>query len=102
VKRGGTLRRRKPLRSRGPARKMVTAQGRAGGTCEARTRACTGRGVHDHHVVRPSRGGRDEIDNLLWVCAPCHGYIHEHPAESYERGWLRRGGAPSVLVEGGE
>lgn len=33
--------------------------------------------------------------NVIDVCGSgstgCHGYIHEHPAEAYEKGWLVRG-----------
>jgi 5-methylcytosine-specific restriction endonuclease McrA len=62
---------------------------RSSGRCEALTPVCTGRMEHAHHVVRRSQGGKDEPENLLACCAACHGYIHDHPAESFDRGWLR-------------
>lgn len=58
--------------------------------CEAGTRVCVGRAAHVHHRRLRSQGGGDEPSNLLAVCPPCHRYIHDHPAESYERGWLLR------------
>jgi len=71
-------------------------EGRSGGACEAKTPACTGRGAHAHHIVMRSQGGDDGTGNLLWVCPPCHSYIHEHPAESYDAGWLRHTPAGEV------
>lgn len=68
--------------------------GRAYGRCEANTPACPTReheGVHVHHVKQRSAGGGHTPDNLLLVCEKAHGYIHNHPAESFERGWLVRG-----------
>lgn len=36
--------------------------------------------------------GLHEPSNLIWLCGSgdqkCHGYVHAHPKESYERGWL--------------
>lgn len=57
--------------------------------CEVGSPDCDIRGTECHHIIMRSQGGRDEIGNCLWTCAPCHRYVHEHPAESYERGWLR-------------
>jgi len=61
---------------------------RSGFRCEARTRKCEGRLHQVHH--RKGRDGDliDDLDLLLGVCVWCHAYIHENPAESYERGWL--------------
>lgn len=58
--------------------------------CEAGSRVCVGRADHNHHKRMRSQGGGDELSNLLTVCAPCHRYIHAHPAESYKNGWLLR------------
>lgn len=69
------------------------ACGRAQGRCEARCApSCAGRGAEAHHRRRRSQGGSDELENLLWVCAWCHTWIHEHPAVAYEKGWLLRAG----------
>lgn len=67
---------------------------RAYGRCEANTPACPRRehaGVHCHHVKQRSAGGDHTPANLLLVCSAAHSYIHDHPAESFERGWLVRG-----------
>ena len=40
-----------------------------------------------HHWLPRSRGGRDELDNLVSVHRLCHRYIHEHPTEARERGF---------------
>ena len=96
------LRRKTPLRSRGrkaarekPAldafREALRA--RSGGLCEARTPACPPRrheGVHANHVRRRSQGGTHDAANGLLLCAAGHQWIHEHPAMSFERGWLAR------------
>ena len=67
-------------------------EGRAGSLCEAGVPGvCQIRGHHAHHVLMRSQGGPDEPHNLLWLCGACHRYVHDHPAESYEKGWLRRG-----------
>lgn len=58
--------------------------------CEAGTQVCTGRAAHRHHRRMRSQGGGNEPSNLLAVCPSCHDYIHAHPSESYERGWLLR------------
>lgn len=28
------------------------------------------------------------MSNLLWICAAGHTWVHQHPAVSYEHGWL--------------
>lgn len=64
---------------------------RSNGRCEAQIGGgCLGQGTQAHHKRRRSQGGKDTAENLLWVCLPCHGYIHAHPAESVEAGWLTR------------
>jgi hypothetical protein len=82
----GLRRRRRDL---GAARTAVRE--RAGGRCEAAIEGvCTGSGAHAHHVLRRSQGGPDTPENLLWLCPPCHGHIHENPAWATEQGLLRR------------
>lgn len=57
--------------------------------CEAVTPVCTGSAVHQHH--RKGRGKYLDTEALLLdVCKPCHDYIHSHPTESYEAGWMIR------------
>lgn len=56
---------------------------------------CTRAGDHAHHRLRRSQGGTDDVDNLLWVCAPCHAQIHSWPLASYARGYLLHRGRVS-------
>lgn len=73
-------------------RSRTWCEDRAKGRCEAGASPdCRGRGCQAHHRHMRSQGGSDDVANLLWVCEPCHTYIHGHPAESYEAGWLIRG-----------
>lgn len=52
---------------------------------------CAG-AIHLHHVLRRSQGGPDTPENLVALCAVCHGWVHEHPALARERGLLARSG----------
>jgi hypothetical protein len=61
---------------------------RAGGWCEAATPVCPGLGVSAHHRKLRSQGGDNSLENLLWVAVKCHRWIHDHPKESYEKGWM--------------
>ena len=62
---------------------------RSGGLCEALiTSRCTGRGEHKHHRKLRSRGGVDSTSCLVDVCHHCHDWIHAHPKDSTERGWM--------------
>lgn len=64
---------------------------RSEGRCEANVEAvCTGRGEHAHHVRRRSQGGPDTADNLLWLCASCHRFVHDNPAAAAAMGLLKR------------
>lgn len=56
--------------------------------CQLQLDGCNGRAAHKHHRQTRSQLGGDEKANLLHLCAQCHGWIHAHPAESYENGWL--------------
>lgn len=42
-----------------------------------------------HHILRRSQGGKGTVGNCLPLCHEDHRYIHDHPAESFENGWLR-------------
>lgn len=70
---------------------MATAvpvvEARSKGRCEARTPDCRGAGEVFHHRI----GRRTHAPNmLLHLCDPCHLYVHAHPEESYEAGWMVR------------
>lgn len=74
-------------------RRRVRARSR--GICEAATEVCTGTAVHQHH--KQGRGAQlNNASLILDVCRECHDYIHAHPTESYEHGWLiKRNGVES-------
>jgi hypothetical protein len=39
-------------------------------------------GLHPHHVIYKSHGGKDELNNLLTLCAQCHLQgVHGHKLE---------------------
>ena len=60
---------------------------RSRGVCEAVTPVCTGTAVHQHH--KAGRGANlDNASLIIDVCRSCHDFIHAHPTEAYERGWL--------------
>ena len=52
--------------------------------------ACFGR-IDPHHIKRRSQGGLDTLDNLISLCRGHHSWVHEHPEESYELGFLKHG-----------
>lgn len=56
---------------------------------------CFGR-LDPHHVLRRSQGGHDTEDNLITLCSAHHRWVHEHPAKSYEMGYLKRSGLAAV------
>ena len=70
-------------------RSRVVVKRRSNNACEARVGlVCNTEGCHAHHVVLRSRGGSDEPDNLLWVCLPCHAWIHDNPSEATALGFM--------------
>lgn len=89
-------RRRKRDAGYAKARKAVAE--RADGLCEAgATWKCAGRGAEAHHVAGRLGPDPHRLDNLIWVCAPCHAVIHHSPSQSYANGWMvRRNGAPDA------
>lgn len=57
--------------------------------CEAQTPNCRRGGtLHFHHRKLRSSGGQGTFDNCLHVCTTCHDYIHAHPLEAVDRGWI--------------
>lgn len=70
------------------ARSAPAARRRSGGVCEFHVRGvCTQRAVHLHHRKRREFGDHGS-KNLVDLCLECHAYVHAHPNESYEKGWL--------------
>lgn len=65
---------------------------RSGGRCEAGTVICRGEALVFHHIKRRGQGGRGVASNGLFVCVPCHTWIHDHVDYSLKHGWLVRSG----------
>jgi hypothetical protein len=38
--------------------------------------------LHAHHILPKSKGGKDQMENLITVCHGCHEQIHGHPIPS--------------------
>lgn len=73
------------------ARRIVSE--RSGGVCEVQlSGVCQGRAGEWHHRRNRSQGGTWEPSNGLHLCSGCHRWITEHPAESYDEGWMLRAG----------
>lgn len=82
-----------------PAKTRAALRVRAHDTCER----CGERFANNaHHRKNRSQSGRDELSNLLLLCGSgctgCHGYVTEHPADSYEHGWSVRSTADPALI----
>lgn len=43
-----------------------------------------------HHRKNRSQAGSWEPANIIDLCRGCHGWVTEHPAESYAKGWSVR------------
>lgn len=61
---------------------------------EGKCRKCSRPAHHVHHRRVKGIGGTSDATikygqaNLVSLCAECHAFIHAHPAQSYEKGWL--------------
>lgn len=49
------------------------------------------RDLHVHHRIARSQGGRDYCQGLITLCAADHRWVHAHPHEAREDGYLLRG-----------
>lgn len=65
---------------------------RAAGRCEFP--GCTRALAHYHHR-QPRRRGNGTEANCLGLCRHHHEWVHAHPAESRENGWIVSGHAPT-------
>lgn len=109
MKRSGPLERRTPLKSGkglpsvgARKRRTLAAEAefrravkvRAHGFCELQTPACLPfrhEGHHAHHIAPSDRDrGVHDPERGLFACFPGHAWVHRHPEQSYERGWLLR------------
>ncbi len=66
---------------------------RSDGICE---KCGVAQATNWHHRKNRSQGGKNNMGNAMHLCGSgntgCHGYITEHPAESYDKGWSVRSG----------
>lgn len=103
MKRGGYIKRRSPLRARRwtadealwRAAKEAALE-RDQYDCQADARGLHGdcRGpLEIHHVLPRSRGGKNDLANLITLCRHHHYTVHAYPARSYELGLLARSAA---------
>lgn len=94
LRRGKPLARGKPLgRGKGnpiPAVSRESVAVRSGGVCELGTPVCELRATEVHHLAGRVGEGAHDPSNLRATCRACHIYVGDHPAESYERGWMAR------------
>lgn len=112
------MKRRTPLRSRPVPRRRKAprwtaddwahADGvlmrRCGGRCERCLTDVHPAYAHRHHRQRRRVGG-DRLANLLVLCQSCHTWIHDHPRNAREHGWIVPASAPDpgavpVLLHG--
>lgn len=86
LQRAAFKRRQKRKKNEFSTKVKEQVRARAMNTCEFP--GCTKVIRHFHHRRRRSQGGSGEASNCLGLCLQHHDYIHDHPAESYENGWL--------------
>lgn len=90
--------RRTPFPRRRPAPSTVIpwtvrseVETRSGGLCE--WPSCPEPATDLHHRLMRAQGGQHTAANLAHLCRSHHRHIHDHPAQSYESGWLIKGGS---------
>jgi hypothetical protein len=74
------------------ARALLEA--RSEGKCEAALFGCAGQATDVHHRITKKAGGRkgdaaarhDRASNTVLVCRPCHTWVTDNPAASYQLG----------------
>jgi hypothetical protein len=116
VKRGGPLKRKKPMRSQaqlvrtakpkqgrpkpdGPAESTLANRARKAvhdrfdGRCEMRSPWCRVWAMNFSHRLAEGQGGLWTTSNGLAACGMgnlygCHGYLHQHPLEAKKNGWI--------------
>lgn len=44
--------------------------------------------LHVHHRMLRSAGSDERACNRVTLCASCHRWVHNHPEEALEQGWL--------------
>ena len=58
---------------------------------ESNCQRCGGRSEVVHEKLTRARGGSiTDPDNCVVLCNPCHAWVHAHPRQAAEDGWLLR------------
>lgn len=83
---------RRPRKRRRPPMDPATRHSiyqRAGGRCDRCAAPLPGDAWECHHRQLRSRGGTDEPENLLALCASCHHvHVHGKPRQATEAGYM--------------
>lgn len=74
----GPTAKRRQSKARAKARLLAIADETVMIRDMARCRVCQRPGLHAHHIIFRSLGGKDTTDNLCLLCAQCHDDIHQH------------------------
>lgn len=61
---------------------------RANGLCERCGSELLRQDHTHHHRVLRRHGGHDSVENLLYLCIPCHRWIHRNERFALSRGWV--------------
>ncbi len=80
------MRSRRPRYSPVPESLVLELVKRSDGRCEFP--GCREKATDFHHRQLRSQGGKNELANLLALDRAHHRWVHDNPAESYERGLL--------------
>ena len=59
---------------------------------------CLEQASHKHHVVPKVLGGTDNKTNLVWLCEPCHGKVHDR--HFLNHGALTKAGLQAAKARG--
>lgn len=89
MRRVSTTKKRRREQRAGPsmAELRPTLWGRCGGRCERCGRSLEFETFDAHHRKYRSRGGKDEIVNLVALCPECHFWAHSHGREAGPAGF---------------
>ena len=62
---------------------QVMIHGACDGMCQ--NKACQNEGITGHHIILRSQGGKDILENGIWLCAECHHFAHHGQGKRDER-----------------
>lgn len=61
---------------------------RCGGYCERCGFGVHSYAAHRHHRRLRSQGGKDTMDNLVYLCPSCHQWVHQYPKDATAEGFI--------------